>query len=562
MLECKVGNINIFNPIEGKLDRIIEYFVEFYGEKYRERITSRLKNSTILFLGNTSLSGRYTTKNVAQSYFNGKLGELFSDFEKNSGYQGIINFRVENIDTLIQELNKNVIYNFNARTYLKILNSMGLVKIPRDISNDGYKEFFKENIDENLLKILKDELNKIKNIFDASKEEYELQLKQKDEVLNVLNNIESGIQDVLTENDEKIQALIQNYILTNFNRDISKFGEDKKKAYIEAFKDLIEKKTKFYTTYDKSNYIELFNFLGVKEEIFENYLKNPKIRQILKDKDFLKSYWDINRELEYKIKENCVYLNETMNYIKSLNFFPNPEILRFVLEDFIINNFGVSGYVFPMNINNNLHCVCLLNEYFDLDTSSLVHEFNHIVESDRLVDSTGKFKGFKTGFSGGALASDSEKLLDEIVNDYISLKVNKLMERDGFNVGGAGYMPSAYSKVFPLLEGFIEENLNDIIACRMSSDPKAFARKIGEENFNKIVEAVGNYYEIGDRDKIELAYQELKNFKGDLTSKLERKKLSSNANVLYDSISLVKEVRKSVKLQNKVTVKGTESAER
>ena len=561
MLECKVGNINIFNPIEGKLDRIIEYFVEFYGEKYRERITSRLKNSTILFLGNTSLSGRYTTKNIAQSYFNGKLGELFSDFEKNSGYQGIINFRVENIDTLIQELNKNVIYNFNARTYLKILNSMGLVKIPRDISNDGYKEFFKENIDENLLKILKDELNKIKNIFDASKDEYELLTKQKDEVLNALNNIESGMQDVLTENDEKIQALIQNYILTNFNRDISKFGEDKKKAYIEAFKDLIEKKTKFYTTYDKSNYIELFNFLGVKEEIFENYLKNPKIRQILKDKDFLKSYWDINRELEYKIKENCVYLNETMNYIKSLNFFPNPEILRFVLEDFIINNFGVSGYVFPMNIDNKLHCVCLLNEYFDLDTSSLVHEFNHIVESDGLVDSTGKFKGFKTGFSGGALPSDSEKLLDEIVNDYISLKVNKLMERDGFNVGGAGYMPSAYSKVFPLLEGFIEENLNDIIACRMSSDPKAFARKIGEENFNKIVEAVGNYYEIGDRDKIELAYQELKNFKGDLTSKLERKKLSSNANVLYDSISLVKEVRKSVK-QQKATIKGTESAER
>ena len=561
MLECKVGNINIFNPIEGKLDRIIEYFVEFYGEKYRERITSRLKNSTILFLGNTSLSGRYTTKNVAQSYFNGKLGELFSDFEKNSGYQGIINFRVENIDTLIQELNKNVIYNFNARTYLKILNSMGLVKIPRDISNDGYKEFFKENIDENLLKILKDELNKIKNIFDASKEEYELQLKQKDEVLNVLNNIESGIQDVLTENDEKIQALIQNYILTNFNRDISKFGEDKKKAYIEAFKDLIEKKTKFYTTYDKSNYIELFNFLGVKEEIFENYLKNPKIRQILKDKDFLKSYWDINRELEYKIKENCVYLNETMNYIKSLNFFPNPEILRFVLEDFIINNFGVSGYVFPMNIDNKLHCVCLLSEYFSLDTSSLVHEFNHIVECDRLVDSTGKFKGFKTGFSAGTLASDAEELLDEIVNDYISLKVNKLMERDGFNVGGAGYMPSAYSKVFPLLEGFIEENLNDIIACRMSSDSKAFARKIGEENFCKVVEAVGNYYEIGDRDKIELAYQELKNFKGDLTSKLERKKLSSNANVLYDSISLVKEVRKSVK-QQKATIKGTESAER
>ena len=46
MLECIVEGTNIFNPIEGKLDKVIEYFVKFYGEKYRQRIEERLKSTT------------------------------------------------------------------------------------------------------------------------------------------------------------------------------------------------------------------------------------------------------------------------------------------------------------------------------------------------------------------------------------------------------------------------------------------------------------------------------------------------------------------------------------
>ena len=63
MLDCRVEGVNIFNPIEGKLDKIIDYFVKFYGEKYRERITQRLTHSTFLFLGSVSKYGNYSTEN-------------------------------------------------------------------------------------------------------------------------------------------------------------------------------------------------------------------------------------------------------------------------------------------------------------------------------------------------------------------------------------------------------------------------------------------------------------------------------------------------------------------
>ena len=38
MLKHGLEGVNLNNPIEDKLPQIIEYFVKFYGEKYRERI--------------------------------------------------------------------------------------------------------------------------------------------------------------------------------------------------------------------------------------------------------------------------------------------------------------------------------------------------------------------------------------------------------------------------------------------------------------------------------------------------------------------------------------------
>ena len=49
-MEIRINGVNVFNPLEGKLDDIIECFVEFYGEKHREKITHNLKNTDYFFL--------------------------------------------------------------------------------------------------------------------------------------------------------------------------------------------------------------------------------------------------------------------------------------------------------------------------------------------------------------------------------------------------------------------------------------------------------------------------------------------------------------------------------
>ena len=56
-MEIKINGVNIFNPLEGKLDDIIECFVEFYGEKHREKITNNIKNAEYFFLPHNNLEG-------------------------------------------------------------------------------------------------------------------------------------------------------------------------------------------------------------------------------------------------------------------------------------------------------------------------------------------------------------------------------------------------------------------------------------------------------------------------------------------------------------------------
>ena len=49
MIKHGLEKINIENPIDKSLPMLIDYFVNFYGEKYRERITDRLNSATYVF---------------------------------------------------------------------------------------------------------------------------------------------------------------------------------------------------------------------------------------------------------------------------------------------------------------------------------------------------------------------------------------------------------------------------------------------------------------------------------------------------------------------------------
>ena len=61
MIKFKVDGVEVFNPLKGKLNSLIEYFVKFYGEEYRERITNRLTNTAYIFTGEVGAINSHST---------------------------------------------------------------------------------------------------------------------------------------------------------------------------------------------------------------------------------------------------------------------------------------------------------------------------------------------------------------------------------------------------------------------------------------------------------------------------------------------------------------------
>ena len=73
MIKAVVDGVNIFNPVENKIDEIIDCFVDFYGEKYRDRITKRLKDAKYFFVPR---EGNFNITDRINSYYNNKIQEL------------------------------------------------------------------------------------------------------------------------------------------------------------------------------------------------------------------------------------------------------------------------------------------------------------------------------------------------------------------------------------------------------------------------------------------------------------------------------------------------------
>ena len=82
MIKHGLEKINIENPIDKSLPMLIDYFVNFYGEKYRERITDRLNSATYVF---TDCAGNIDTYNGIKKYFDSQKENLIKDFYRKIG---------------------------------------------------------------------------------------------------------------------------------------------------------------------------------------------------------------------------------------------------------------------------------------------------------------------------------------------------------------------------------------------------------------------------------------------------------------------------------------------
>ena len=129
------------------------------------------------------------------------------------------------------------------------------------------------------------------------------------------------------------------------------------------------------------------------------------------------------------------------------------------------------------------------------------------------------------------------------------------MQEDNFTIGHRSDSGSTYTKAFPLLSQFIEDNIKDIIEARMSDTPMLFTQKIGKENIETLSNAISNLLEILKQFPFYYAEANIRNILNingelDLFSIKPDKRFSNNTNDILKCFNDVKSVMDKINLKN------------
>lgn len=68
-------------------------------------------------------------------------------------------------------------------------------------------------------------------------------------------------------------------------------------------------------------------------------------------------------------------------------------------------------------------------------------------------------------------------------------------------IGKGGKFVSSYSRAFPLLKDFIEENQDLLIKSRLTGNHLNFANFLGQENFNRLADCVTEFLSFNDIER-------------------------------------------------------------
>ena len=163
----------------------------------------------------------------------------------------------------------------------------------------------------------------------------------------------------------------------------------------------------------------------------------------------------------------------------------------------------------------------------ELTTSLFAHEIGHIIDSIILKQKYSQYlekSGFEIVFSGSTYDAEfndrgkmvkSERVkgamrkyeaFNEVINDYIGIKVAEVLEAKGVSVGLNKWEKedTVYSKGFKLLSDFIERNFKLLVKCKMSNDFKFIKKYFGYENYNKLADLLTEYLKVTkNRENIE-----------------------------------------------------------
>jgi len=437
-MQIIVDNIDVLNPLEGKMDVIIDCFAEVYGEKYRQKIKENLENIKCVFVPR-ELSHK-PLSDVVSDYYKGKRHkieqDLYSPFTMDNkrcqvlntiSHEDILNLK-NGIDF---DSDKLMTYKLNT-----ILQFLGILKSKDDVIKHEMKVF-------NIREDSKEHWDLIETSVGEELSRNELEkLLQKDDVKQTLKAFVNNVQrEYNMQNFEarflqleidKAKALKQVEPLDNEQFEILKTCEqdldrfffrrmadikhvnplelDNKtgKKMAELYHDLLLLSDEDRCIYSKlsdhakKGFVKLFRYLGYEYgDEYEEYISKLDVRSEVFPEELILDLKDLKRQQRaYKISRTKIF-NKALDTIKEIE--PEYGTLELVSAtyDFIknSNHDNTSAMITPcINKTTKKITSLLLCPWALVDQdSTIIHELGHIAELS-LVDMLGAKSIVKTGF--------------------------------------------------------------------------------------------------------------------------------------------------------------------
>ena len=594
MIDVKVNGVNIFDPLDSKIDEIIENFVEYYGEQHRERITQRLKNTTCIFTSRKTTAFSSATDSV-EMYYKDKTKFIYKLlFSSVASYQpkqdSFFNTPQDAVDLQFALVNNKLDY----KTYDMLTDMIEMFNLenPRfpleNYSHATIDKWLQNPINKNIVvgtlnKIILNYETKYKYLLYSFKHEKELSLKQ-------LKEYDKVIDDIEKQADKNVQNIIKNYILDK-NPNFKNLEQERIEDNIETFLSLLQGGAEEflsdtpYFSYQKNLMMDLFKNLGFDfGENLDNYKKSAELIKCVFNPQLLSQ---IIAEYKENAKQACInnpYFKQGLQIIQNLKVKGGNLNLASGLLNFMYNN-ALAGATMLQYVDaqtNELKYLCIFPDGVRACDQIIYHEFNHVIESDLLQENKDKYIT-KTGFDvleNSFLNEDfevsniqsstknyertkrSNEILSEVINDYISVQVCKMAQSKNKIYTFGGSINSMYSVCNCVFKEFFDTYKDKIIECRLSKDPKAFEKFIGVQNVTKmsnLAQTLFNY-EL-DSDKASNLIKEIMQKTGIMSNMLNRYKEYIYKDISWssDTQKLITQMREVDDIFRQLKIKGKEN---
>lgn len=533
METCKVNGIDIFNPIQEKqIDRVIDYMVDFYGEKYRKQITENVKWAKFCFVGQNVGCQNVTSVSVLE-YYNKKYHSLAKEFYGELGVNdlryGYLKQDFSSLLKMLKNIEKELLRgNINDREEFKkyLLNGIScfypLQNFFPQLSKQTKPVSFISSPDDMQIETLMDE--QANDDFAKSLVEFFIKGDNLNHTIDLVKKMQSKynfgyrkrVDKISKDAEGKVQFLINKEldfqrIFFNCQDEIKKiiveyFASVKKQSawellkdpnidnYCSYFIDILDKNPEFYTVYDKNNYIKLAMYLGLIKDANEididKMLEDEKFDSVMRNKATFICLKELRKKIAPILLKKDWYIQKALEYVPI-------EDLPYV--EFNINNFmlqdNVNGLTFSFCsvIDSKIRkSYCLFNQYTKLSDHTFVHEINHLANISKETSKVNKECGFNYANGDGETS-----ILDEVVNEYFTCKIMDKMKEDNFKMFEyEEENPVMYSFVFPVIAKFIDKHQDLFIKCKLEGDVYKFSKIIGDDNFSKLNDMIVQYMEL------------------------------------------------------------------